>query len=248
MLDMEKVCIMGIEYVNLNLAEVADECFSYTLSRERKTVVTPNGEIAEYACQNEEFGKLLKEADLAIPDGVSIKIASKRAGTPIKERIPGVDLAQELIKKLNEKAGSLYLFGGAEGVAEEAAENILKENPNVKIVGMRSGYFSDDTDIIADITDASPDVLFVCLGSPKQETWMLQNRQKLSCGVMLGLGGTLDVLAGRVKRAPLFWRKIGCEWLYRTIKQPSRIKRILKIPVFVFRNKKNRRKNGQEVK
>lgn len=241
---MEKVSIMGIEYVNSNLAAVADECFSYTLLREQKIVVTPNGEIAEYACNNKEFAELISKADLAIPDGISIKFAAKRAGTPIKERIPGVELAQCLIKMLNEKGGSLYLFGGIEGVASEAAQNIIKDYPDVKIVGIRNGYFNDDSEIIEDITNASPDVLFVCLGSPKQETWMLTNRDKLSCGVMLGLGGTLDVLAGRVKRAPLFWRKIGCEWLYRTIKQPSRLKRILKIPRFVLRNKRNKKVKG----
>lgn len=241
MSSMDKVCIMGIEYVNTDLAAVADECFSYTHLRENRTVVTPNGEIAEYAYKNKDFGELLKAADIAIPDGVSIKLAAKRLGTPIKERIPGVELAQELIHRLDKTCGSLYLFGGAEGVAKEAADNILASHPNVNICGIRNGYFDDDSDIIEEISRNSPDVLFVCLGSPKQETWMLTNKDKLSCGVMLGLGGTLDVIAGRVKRAPLFWRKIGCEWLYRVIKQPSRIKRILKIPRFVLRNKKTKK-------
>ena len=166
-----------------------------------------------------------------------MKLAAKRCGTPIKERVPGVELAQELIKRLDAAGGSLYLFGGAEGVAEDAAKNISAEYPGVKIAGTHKGFFEDDSDIVDMIGTASPDVLFVCLGSPKQEEWMAAHRG-LSCGVMLGLGGTLDVLAGRVKRAPAFWRKIGCEWLYRTVKQPSRIKRIVKIPVFVLSSRR----------
>ena len=245
---MEKVCIMGIEYANATLAEIADECFSFTASREAKTVVTPNGEIAERAYKDKAFSAALAQADLAVPDGVSVKLAAKRCGTPIKERVPGVELAQELINRLDASGGSLFLFGGAEGVAEDAAKNISAQRPNVVIAGKRNGYFDDDSGIIAEINAASPDVLFVCLGSPKQEEWMIANRGGLSCGVMLGLGGTLDVLAGRVKRAPAFWRKIGCEWLYRTVKQPSRIKRIVKIPVFVLSAKRRTKKlNKQEV-
>lgn len=245
---MEKVCIMGIEYANAELGEIADECVSYTASRDSKIVVTPNGEIAERAYKDRAFMAVLAQADLAVPDGVSVKLAAKRCCTPIKERVPGVELAQELIKRLDASGGSLFLFGGAEGVAEDAAKNISAQNPNVVIAGKHNGYFDDDSGIIAEINAASPDVLFVCLGSPKQEEWMAEKRAGLSCGVMLGLGGTLDVLAGRVKRAPTFWRKIGCEWLYRTIKQPSRIKRIVKIPVFVLSAKRRTKKlNKQEV-
>ncbi len=242
---MEKVCIMGIEYANAPLAEIADECFSYTAAREARIVVTPNGEIAEYAYKNPAFFDVLSGADLAVPDGVSVKLAAKRCGTPIKERVPGVELAQELIKRLSDSGGSLFLFGGAEGVAEDAARNISAGYPGVKIAGTHNGFFEDDSDIVAGIDAASPDVLFVCLGSPKQEEWMAAHRD-LSCGVMLGLGGTLDVLAGRVKRAPAFWRKIGCEWLYRTIKQPSRIKRIIKIPFFVLGSKHRTKKLNKQ--
>ena len=246
---MEKVCIMGIEYANATLSEIADECFSFTGAREAKTVVTPNGEIAEYAYRHPEFFDVISAADIAVPDGVSIKLAAKRCGTPIKERVPGVELAQELIRRLGASGGSLFLFGGAAGVAEDAAKNISADFPGIMIAGTRNGYFDDDSEIINGISEASPDVLFVCLGSPKQEEWMASNRERLSCGVMLGLGGTLDVLAGKVKRAPAFWRKIGCEWLYRTIKQPSRVKRIVKIPIFVLSSRRRTKKlNKQRCK
>lgn len=248
MSGMETVSIMGIDYISATLAEVADECFSYTLKREGKTVVTPNGEIAERAYKDEEFGEIIASADMAVPDGVSVQLAAKRCKTPIKERVPGVELAQELIKRLNASKGSLFLFGGAKGVADEAAENISRDFPDVRIVGRRNGYFEDDSDIIAEIRAASPDVLFVCLGSPAQEKWMAANKSGISCGVMLGLGGTLDVLAGRVKRAPAFWRKIGCEWLCRLIKQPSRIKRVVKIPFFILRSKKIAKQARKEVR
>lgn len=245
---MEKVCIMGIEYANAPLSEIVDECISFTAERGSKMVVTPNGEIAEYAYHHEDFNSILKSADLIIPDGVSIIVASKKIGTPINQRVPGVETAQEIIRRLDSSSGSLFLFGGAPGVADEAAENITKEYPNIRIAGTENGYFEDDAPIVKKINAASPDVLFVCLGSPKQEMWMSRNREKLSCGVMLGLGGTLDVLAGRVKRAPAIFCKLGCEWLYRTVKQPSRIFRVMKIPRFVFRCKRIAKKEAKRLK
>ena len=238
---------MGIEYANATLAEITDECFSYTASRDARMVVTPNGEIAEYAYKHKEFSAVLAQADIAVPDGVSVKLAAKRCGTPIKERVPGVELAQELIKRLDECGGSLYLFGSSPGDADAAADKIKADYPNIRIAGTNNGYSFDDAELVPRISAASPDVLFVCLGSPKQEMWMAANRASLSCGVMLGLGGTMNVLAGRVKRAPAFWRKIGCEWLYRTVKEPSRIKRIVKIPFFVLRSKRITKRMSREV-
>lgn len=245
---MEKVCIMGIEYANVSLNEIVDECVSYTTERKSKMVVTPNGEIAEYAYHNKDFNNVLKSADLVIPDGVSIIVASKKIGTPIRQRVPGVETAQEIIRRLNVSSGSLFLFGGSPGVADQAAENIKREYPNIVIAGTENGYFDDDTHILEKINSSSPDVLFVCLGSPKQEMWMNKNKDNLSCGVMLGLGGTLDVLAGKVKRAPEIFSKFGCEWLYRTVKQPSRIVRVMKIPKFVFRCKRIAKKEAKRLK
>ena len=120
------------------------------------------------------------------------------------------------------------------GVAEKAGDKIVSEYPGINVVGTHDGYFSDDAEIIEDINRARPDLLLVCLGAPKQEKWMAARSGDVDAGLMMGLGGVLDVYAGNVKRAPKLFQKLGLEWLYRAVTQPSRFKRILKLPGFLF--------------
>jgi len=135
---------------------------------------------------------------------------------------------------MNESGRSLFLFGSKPGVAEKAAENLSAKYPNVKIVGTNDGYFKDDEPIIEKINAAKPDLMLVCLGAPKQEKWMQANAHRLDVGIMVGAGGSLDVFAGVVERAPEAWQKMGLEWLYRLLKEPKRIGRMMKLPKFLF--------------
>jgi N-acetylglucosaminyldiphosphoundecaprenol N-acetyl-beta-D-mannosaminyltransferase len=138
------------------------------------------------------------------------------------------------MEKLARSSGSVYLFGAKPGVAEAAAKTLIQAYPGLRICGTHDGYFSDDGPILTDIRESRPDLVLVCLGAPKQELWMAENVSKLNVRLMAGLGGSLDVFAGNVKRAPKAWQRLGLEWLYRLIKEPRRIKRMIKLPLFVL--------------
>ena len=172
---------------------------------------------------------------MIIPDGSGVILASKILGTPLKKgKVAGVDLGWNLIKAAAEKGYGLYMLGGKPGVAEKAAANLKEMYPSLKISGYADGYFKDDETVIEKINESGADILFVALGVPKQELWMSKNRDKLKVRLMAGLGGSVDIYAGEAKRAPKIFIKLGLEWLYRLLREPKRIGRMMKLPKFVF--------------
>lgn len=199
------------------------------------TVYTPNSEIILHAYKNPDYAEVLNRGGLVTPDGIGVVYASKILGRPLKERVGGFDLANKVLERIAPQSKKLYLFGGKPGVAERAAEKIVSLYPGIEIAGVADGYFDAEKEkaIIADINEKSPDLLFVCLGFPKQENW-IDAHSDLSAKVAMGIGGSLDVFAGEVKRAPEFFQKAGLEWLYRLLKQPSRFIRMLALPKFGF--------------
>jgi len=226
--------VLGVEFDNLNMEEAASKAFELMEQRRSAYVVTPNPEIVWMCRDNSALKESVAEADLVVPDGIGVIYGAKILGTPLKERVPGIDLGTDLFTRLSESGKTLYLLGAKPGIAEKAAENISKQFDGIKICGTADGYFKDDAPVIEKINAVAPDLLLVCLGAPKQEIWMHSNAAKLNVGLMMGLGGVLDVFAGTVQRAPERWQKLGLEWLYRLIKQPSRIKRMIKLPMFLF--------------
>ena len=225
--------ILGVEFDNLNMTEAASKAFEL-MERRGAYTVTPNPEIVRMCRDNAALKEAVARADLVVPDGIGVIYGAKILGTPLKERVPGIDLATALLGVMSEKGKSLYLLGAKPGVAEKAAGTISTQFPGVEICGTADGYFKDDGPVIEKINAAAPDLLLVCLGAPKQEIWMHKNASRLDVGLMIGLGGVLDVFAGEVQRAPEGWQRLGLEWLYRLIKQPWRIKRMIKLPVFLF--------------
>ena len=179
---------------------------------------------------------LIRASALSLPDSVGVRIAGCILGAPITERIPGVDFAEKLLSRMAEEGKSVFLLGAKEGVAVRAAEGLRERYPGLVIAGAENGFFDsrDEDALIARISDASPDLLLVCLGSPRQELWMHRCAPRLRVGLMAGLGGALDVFSGDVPRAPMFWRKIGLEWLCRLLREPKRIKRAAKLPLIVI--------------
>ena len=226
--------MLGVGFDNLTMDEAVECALGFVSERRARYVCTPNPEIVMAARENASLKTALAGADMVLADGVGVTKAAAMLGTPMKSRVPGIDFAQNVISRLAGRGGSVYLFGAKPGVAEAAAEKLRVKFPGIVVAGTSDGYFSDDSAIIEKINAASPDFLMVCLGSPKQELWMAENSGRLSCGFMAGLGGSLDVLAGNVQRAPETWRKLGLEWLYRVIKEPKRIGRIAKLPLFVL--------------
>ncbi len=230
---MSKIDVLGVGFDAVTLEEAVEIGFDMIQNRRGGYVVTPNPEIVMQTLEQPALADAVSGAGLVLPDGIGVVYGAKILGTPLKERVPGIEFAEGLMGKLAAVGGSVYLFGARPGVAERAATNLMLNHPGLRVVGTMDGYFTDDSHIIADINRAKPDLLLVCLGVPKQELWMQQNAGSLQVGLMAGLGGSLDVFAGVVQRAPAVFRKLGLEWFYRLLKQPSRIGRMMKLPLFL---------------
>lgn len=231
---MSRIDVLGVSFDDLTMDEAVEIALGFMQERRACYACTPNPEIVMAAKGDVSLRAALSGAELVLADGVGITKAAAMLGTPLKSRVPGIDFASNVISRLAQRGGSVYLMGAKPLVAEAAAEKLTQTYPGIVIAGTNDGYFTDDAPVIEKINAASPDFLMVCLGSPKQELWMSANAGRLSCGLMAGLGGSLDVLAGNVQRAPETWRRLGLEWLYRVIKEPKRLGRVMKLPAFVL--------------
>ena len=231
---MSRIDVLGVSFDDLTMDEAVEIALGFMQERRACYACTPNPEIVMAAKGDAALRAALSGAELVLADGVGITKAAAMLGTPLKSRVPGIDFASNVISRLAERGGSVYLLGAKPLVAEAAAEKLTQTYAGIVIAGTHDGYFTDDAPVIEKINAASPDFLMVCLGSPKQELWMSANAGRLSCGLMAGLGGSLDVLAGNVQRAPETWRRLGLEWLYRVIKEPKRLGRVMKLPAFVL--------------
>ena len=232
--DTMRVDVLGVGFDSVTLGEAANTAFSAVCGDCcAGYVVTPNPEIVRICRDDPPFRDILNGAFLVLPDGIGVVYGAKLLGRPVSERVPGIDFISALFERMAKTQKSVFLFGAKPGVAELAAKNISAKYPGLVIAGTHNGYFSDDAPIIEEINSASPDLLLVCLGAPKQERWMAENAQRLNVRLMAGLGGSLDVFAGTVKRAPEGWQRLGLEWLYRLLREPRRITRMIKLPLFL---------------
>lgn len=223
----------------------AMEIFTVLMERDGcDLIVTPNSEIIMNATKDKELKMLIEESGLIIPDGIGLVYASKIIGVPLQERVTGVDFLSSILEYLQESGKSIYLLGSkpaAEGrpsVAEMAKENMLKKYPNLKVAGTHDGYFKkeEETDLVEEINKSGADFLCAALGAPKQEKFIYEHRNEFTnIKAGIGVGGSLDVWAGTVKRAPRFYQKHGLEWLYRLVKEPSRYKRMAQLPLFMIK-------------
>ena len=226
--------LLGVAFDNVTMDEALDKAMELIAQKGvPHLVVTPNAEIVQQANKDPEFSQLIADADLVIPDGVGVLYASKILSRPLKERVPGCDFATGIMQRIAGTEYKLFLLGAKPGVAEEAAEKLTAAHPGLVICGTHDGYFKEDAPVAEAIRKAEADVVFVCLGAPRQEKWIKNNGAAAGASLYIGLGGSLDVFAGRVERAPESWQKIGMEWLYRALKQPERLKRIIKLPLFL---------------
>lgn len=229
--------VLGVGFDAVTMDEAIFEARALMARRRGAYICTPNPEIVMRCGKDEALRRAVNGADLVVPDGAGVLWAAKTLGRPLPERVPGIDLFTGLLARTNART---YLLGGRPGVAAEAARAIREAFPTAVITGLRDGYFEDDLEVVREIETNAPDIVAVCLGSPKQELWMAAH-SGMNAGVMLGLGGTLDVLAGRTKRAPLPWRERGLEWLWRLLREPKRLGRqirLLGFPPAVYRQRK----------
>ena len=242
----DRVNILGVSVDNLTMEQAIDRLTQMAKEDRVHTVFTPNSEIIYMAKNDKNLRRILNESDLNTADGIGVVYAGKILGTPIKERVTGYDMALRFLPVMEKEGLTLFLFGSVEGVAVEAKENLLKLHPNLKIVGTRNGYFDDEEAVVAEINQAKPDVVFVCLGAPKQEKFIAKYKEKWNAKLLFGIGGSLDGFAGRVKRAPDFFINAHLEWFYRLLKNPSRIGRMMALPKFAFAVLRSQKKGGTD--
>lgn len=230
------VNIAGINIDNISMEQAVERVYEFIDSNENHSIYTPNAEIMMEGITNDNIRQILNSADMLVADGAGVVLASKILGQQVTQKVSGVDLVNNLLLSSSNRPIKFFLFGGKPGIADTAHANIICDYPQAEVVGTRNGYFSADEQdtIINEINNSGANVLLVCLGAPKQEQWIHTNKDKLKVQVCLGVGGTLDILAGNVKLAPDFFRDNGLEWLYRLFKEPWRFKRMLRLPKFVL--------------
>ena len=229
--------ILGVPINNVNLNEALNLVLLYLEENEKRMIFTPNPEFVINALEDKEFMEILNKSNLNIPDGIGIVIGAKILGYNMKERVPGYDLTQKIFSKIKNTNKTVYFLGASEETITLAKKMMEQKYKGLKIVGTHKGYFKDNEGniIIDEINKVSPDLLLVGLGSPRQEKWIYNNKEKLNVKVMIGVGGSFDVMSGNVKRAPKIFIKLNLEWFYRLITQPTRFKRMLKLPLFIIK-------------
>ncbi|MES2461921.1 MAG: WecB/TagA/CpsF family glycosyltransferase [Armatimonadota bacterium] len=231
----DSVTLLGMRVDRVTMDGVLALVEGYIRSRKPHHIVTADASMVVTAMDDPEFSKIVAASDLVTPDGAGILWATRRMGTPVPAKVSGVDLSARLIGLSGEKGWRVFLFGAAPGVAAAAAQQMKERYPNANIVGVRDGYFKpeDEPQIVEKIRAAGTDILLVALGIPKQEKFIFRHKAALGVPVCIGVGGTLDVFSGTVKRAPVWIQNLGLEWLYRTDSDPKRrIGKLVLLPKF----------------
>lgn len=230
-----RIDVLGVGFDNLTMTEAVERGMELVRSPGPHYVVTPNPEIVEVCREDSGARAAVNGADLVLPDGIGVIKGAAMLGTPLKERTPGVEFATHLMDKLAEEGKSLYLLGAKPGVAEQAGAKLAAAHPGLRIAGTHDGYFKEDGPVVAAIRQSGADVVFVCLGAPKQEKWIARFGLLTGAKMAIGLGGALDVFAGNVERAPEKWQKMGMEWAYRLSREPKRFGRMAKLPLVLVK-------------
>lgn len=233
---MRRTVVLGTEIDAVSLSEATDRALNEMQRRRSAYVVTPNAEMLLTARRDPALRAALRGAALSLCDGVGVQLAARILGDPIRERIPGVDFIRALLPHMDRAGGRVFLLGALPGVAERAARRLHEAFPALEIVGWQDGYYAPEEEpaLVARINALSPELVIVCLGSPRQEIWMREHAAVLRVGLLAGLGGTLDLFAGRVRRAPRWMRRAGLEWLFRTMAEPRRIARAVRLPALLI--------------
>ena len=232
---MNTASILGVQFHAVTKQQAVELAMSKIRSRQKGYVVTPNPEIVDLCRHDEKFMGVVNHATLVLPDGIGIIYAAKILGEKLHGKVAGIEFAESLVAAMAKENMRLYLLGAKPGVAEKAGANLCAKYPGLVLAGTHDGYFSDPQEVV-DIINAAggADVVFVCLGAPKQEKFIADNMDDIHSTLFCGLGGSLDVFAGVAKRAPDIFIKLGLEWFYRLLKQPSRIGRMMKLPKFLL--------------
>ena len=232
-MSLNKIDILGIPFVQATQKQFVEKLDEHLSKQEKIFVVTANPEIVMKAKEDHEYQSVIEKATYITADGIGVVKAAQLLNQPLSERVTGYDTMMELLPLSEEKKYRIYLLGGQQETLDKAVVKMKEMYPALDIVGYHNGFFDwDQDDIQKDILEKKPDLIFVALGVPRQENWISQNIASFEKGVFIGVGGSFDVVAGTVKRAPEIWQKLNLEWFYRLMKQPTRWKRMLALPRF----------------
>lgn len=228
-MDRDLVKILGYGVDSFTFDEAVEYAYSH-----HGQIVTINPEMISEARKNKDFSEIVEHADLVVPDGIGVEIGLKILGHKVR-RIPGIELGRALIVKFSDENKTVAFVGAKPEVVESAVKMLRTDIQNLNVVYFHDGYFKDANIIMDSLYQAKPDLVLVALGSPKQEFFIAEMKTRLPNSTFIGLGGSFDVWAGHVERAPEIYQNLGLEWLYRTIKEPKRFKRIFPtLPLFIL--------------
>lgn len=233
---IETVSILGSKVARMSSEEVLEWIRVMIEQRKPRHIVTANAEILYRAYTDTGLRALLDKADLITADGAGTVLASVLRGKPVPERVTGVDLTERLFSLAEEKGWKVYFLGASREVVEKAVLNVLSKHTMLRVAGYHHGYYSQEetSRVVSNISEVKPDILIAALGFPKQELFIQENMKAMQVPLSIGVGGTFDILAGTAKRAPAWMRRLGLEWLYRLVRQPSRYQRMLVLPRFLL--------------
>lgn len=233
---MKRVNIMGVPFLHIDQKGFVELLAGRAERKEKTFVITANPEIVMQANENPQLMEYVQQATYVCADGIGVVKAASILGSSLPGRVTGYDSMMALLERGKTKKYKMYLLGAQKTTVEKAVANINRDYPGVEIVGYRDGFFDwNDPAVAEEIVAAKPDFVFLALGVPRQEKWIAEHLHMFEHGVFVGVGGSFDVIAGTVERAPEFWQKINLEWLYRLLKQPSRWKRMLALPKFALK-------------
>jgi N-acetylglucosaminyldiphosphoundecaprenol N-acetyl-beta-D-mannosaminyltransferase len=232
---MKKEKYLGVYVTTLNYDEIIADLKTRMAAGEKSTIIAVNPEKLIAAGKDESVKELINSATYQIPDGIGVVLASKLKGGSIKSRVTGIDMMERLIQFAAQENRRVFLYGAKEEVVKKAKENLEERFPGLQIAGYSNGYVQDHEALVKKINDSGAEILFVALGSPRQELWIKKYMNDLNVKVFQGVGGSFDVFAGHVKRAPKLFRNLGLEWFYRLVTDPKRFKRQLALPLFLWK-------------
>lgn len=256
LISKPQVDIRGVPFDDVTLDLAVSAIIDHVKNGgEIAAVYTPNSEIVQRCVEDGpgELYRIINSAELILPDSVGVIKVAKIFGTPLTGKVPGVEVGEAVLEKAAKEGLPVFFLGGKPGVAETARDRMTEKYAGLRVVGAADGYFAksgaETAAIIDKIAAARPEILYVCLGAPSQERWIYENRSALSVAgvrIALALGGSLDIYAGTARRAPRIFIALGLEWLYRLIREPSRIGRMMALPRFYLGCKREARKNKKK--
>ena len=232
----KSITVLGCRLDAVDADAATDAILRFARERAGAQIITLGTEMVVHAQHDKRYRDVVNSCALSLCDTVGLLAVARSRGAGLQERVTGVELVEHLCARAAKEGVSIYLFGGAPGIAAQAGQELQRRYPGLQIAGTRSGYFAagESAAIAQEIRASGAQLLFVGLGFPKQEYWLAEHLRETGCGAGIGVGGSFDVLSGNVQRAPERWRKLGLEWLYRLVKEPHRWRRQLALPHFVL--------------